>query len=109
MRAGKNRSDVEAELESKEPTEIGDDMISSKDERGQEVVATLMELCELVAASTGGEWEEERHGDIPASRKHAASSDAVCEREAKRTRSPRALEASPALSPPGSSAAEQAT
>ena len=30
--AGENRSDIEVELELEDPTEMGDDMISSKDE-----------------------------------------------------------------------------
>ena len=34
VRAGENRSDVESELELMDPTEMGDDVISSEDERG---------------------------------------------------------------------------
>ena len=34
VRAGENRSDVESELESEDPTEMGGDVISSEDERG---------------------------------------------------------------------------
>ena len=34
MRARDNRSDIEAELESDDPTEMGDDVISSKEEGG---------------------------------------------------------------------------
>ena len=32
--AGENRSDVKADLESEDPTEMGDDVISSEDEGG---------------------------------------------------------------------------
>ena len=34
VRAGENKCDVESELESEDPTEMGDDVISSEDERG---------------------------------------------------------------------------
>ena len=34
VHAGENRSDVEAELELEDPTEMGDDMISSEEEGG---------------------------------------------------------------------------
>ena len=100
MPARENRSDIESELESEDPTEMGDDVICSKDERGREVIATSMERHEPAATSTSGERKVERRGDIPMLRKHAASMDAIGEREAKQTRSPRPLEASPASSPP---------
>ena len=32
--AGENKSNIESELESEDPTEMGDDVISSEDERG---------------------------------------------------------------------------
>ena len=32
VRAGENRSDVESELKSEDPTEVGDDMIFSEEE-----------------------------------------------------------------------------
>ena len=67
---------------------MGDDVISSEDERGQEVVATLVEHCELMPVFAGGEQEVERHGDVPMPRKRAASSNTISEREAKQTRSP---------------------
>ena len=54
MRAEENRSDVEAELESEEPTEMGDDVIFSKDEGGWEVIATLVECHKPMATSAGG-------------------------------------------------------
>ena len=55
VRARKNRSDVESELESEDPTEVGDDMIFSEEEESREVVVTSMERCDPVAAHTGGE------------------------------------------------------
>ena len=100
MRARENRRDVELELKSKDPMEMGDDVISSEDERDWEVIVTSVEHCEPAAMSTGGEREVESYGDIPVPRKHATSSDAIGEQEAKRTRSPRPSEASPTSSPP---------
>ena len=94
-----NRSDVESELESKDPTEVGDDMIFSEEEESREVIVTSAERCDPTAAHAGGEQEAKRHSDVPASRKHAASSNAIVEREVKRVRSPRPLEASLALPP----------
>jgi hypothetical protein len=100
MRAGKNQSDIEAELESKDPTEMGDDVISFKDEGDQEVVATSVEHRDPVIMSVSDGRDVERRGDVPMPRKCVASSDAISEREAKQTWSSRSLEASPALSPP---------
>ena len=37
MRAGENRSDVGSELESKDPTKVGDDMIFSEEEESQDL------------------------------------------------------------------------
>jgi len=99
-RAGESRSDVEAELESKDPIEMGDDMISFEDEGDEEVVMTSVERRKPAAMSTCGEQDAERHDDVPTLRKRTTSSDIVGEREAKRTRSPRSSEASSALSPP---------
>ena len=99
VRAGENRSDVELELESEDSTEVGDDMIFSEEEESREVVLTSAEHCDPTAVSAGGEPEAERRGDVPGPRKRAASADAVGEREAKRTRSPRPSKASPASSP----------
>ena len=99
MKARENKSDVESELESEDSTVV-DDMIFSEEEESREVVATLVERCDPMAAHTGGEQDTERHGDVPAPRKHAASADTVGEREAKRTRSPCPSEVSLASSPP---------
>jgi len=108
MKARENRSDVESELESEDPTEVGDDMIFSKEEESQEVIATSAERHNPAPVSTAGGQEIERLGDVPAPRKRAASMDTVSEREAKRTRSPRHLEVSPSSSPPATGTAEQA-
>ena len=79
MWAGENRSDIESELESEDPIEVGDDVIFSKEEEGREVVATSVEHRDPAAASAGGDREVERCGDILMPRKHVASSDAVGE------------------------------
>ena len=92
MRAGESRSDVEAELESEDPMEMGDDMISSEEEGGRDAGATSASHREPAAAPASGGQDTERRGDAPAPRRRAASSDAVGEREAKRTRSPHLLE-----------------
>ena len=54
VRARENRSNVEAKLESEDPTEMGDDVISSEDEGGWEVIVTLVEHHEPMATSTNG-------------------------------------------------------
>ena len=60
-----NRSDVESELESEDSTEVGDDMIFSKEEEGREVVLTSAERHDPVAVFASGEQEVERCGDVP--------------------------------------------
>ena len=97
--AGENRSDVEAELESEEPMEMGGDASTSNDEGDRGVITTSVERRELAAASAGGGRDAERRGDVPALRKRTVSLDAAVEREAKRSRSPRTLGSSLA-SPP---------
>ena len=64
MKARENRSDVESELESENPTEVGDDMIFSEEEESQEVIATSAGCRDPTAVSAGGEQEAERHGDV---------------------------------------------
>ena len=54
VRGGKRRSDVEAELESVEPTEMGDDVSSLEDEEDRGIVVTLVQRREPVAAHIGG-------------------------------------------------------
>lgn len=77
MRVNKNRSHIEAEFESKDPTEMGDNMISSEDDGGQEAIVTLAVYHEPTTTSASGGRDIERHGDIPAPRKCTMSSDAV--------------------------------
>ena len=81
MKVGENRSDVELELESEDPIEVGDDMIFSEEEESWEVVATSAERRDPVAASAAGEQEVERRSDVPMPRKRAARTDAISERE----------------------------
>ena len=87
VRSGENRSDMEAELESEEPTELGGDMSTFEDEGYWGIVVTSVERREPMVASTSGGWDVLRHSDVPASRKHAMSSNTAIEREAKWTRS----------------------
>ena len=103
VRAGENKSDVESE----DPTEVGDDVISIEEEGGREVMTSTVRR-EPTAASASGGREAERRGDVPTPRKRATSSDDVGEREVKRTWSPRPSEASSALSPPALGVARQA-
>ena len=88
MWACENQSDVEAELKSKEPTEMGGDASTSEDDKDWGVVVTLLEHHEPAAMFVSGGQDVERHGDVPMSRKHATSSDNAVEREAKQARSP---------------------
>ena len=108
VRGGENRSDVESELELEDPTEVGDDMIFFSKEESWEIVVTLAQHRDPVAASAGDEQEVEWCMVVPAPRKSAASIDAIGEQEAKRTRSPCPLVASPVPSPPAADVAEQA-
>jgi len=108
VRAGENRSNVEAELESEEPMEMGGDTGSSEEEGDRGVVATSVESHEPAVVSTSGGRDAEWHSDVPISRKHAASSDTAVEQEAKQARSPRPLEASLASPPTALSVAGHA-
>jgi len=87
-------SDVESELTSDDPTDL-DDMVFSDEEGSQEVVVTSAERRDPVATSAGEEQEAARCAEVPVSRKHAASTDAIGGRAAKRTRSPRPSVVSP--------------
>ena len=71
VRGGESRSDVEAELESEEPTEMGGDMSTSEDDRDRGITVTSVECRAPVAASVGDGQNTERYGNVPASRKHA--------------------------------------
>ena len=108
VRGSENRTDVEAEIESEEPTEMGGGVSSFEDEGGREVIVTLVERREPAATSVSGERDAESRVDVLASRKDAASSDSTIKREAKRTWSPRPLEASSTLRSPAPSMAGQA-
>ena len=106
MKARENKSDIESEPESKDPTEA-DDMVFSEEE-SQEVIVTLAMRRDPTAMFAGNEQEVERRAVVPVPRKRAASADTVDEWEAKRTWSPRPSVASPVSSPPIVDAAEQA-
>ena len=94
MRAEECRSNVELELMSDDPMDL-DDMVFSDEEESQGVAVTSVERRDPVATSAGEEQEAARHAEVLASRKRAASVDAVGGRAAKRTRSPRPSVASP--------------
>ena len=59
MKAGENKSDIEFELESEDPTDV-DDMVFSEVEESPEVVLTSAERCDPTATSAGDEKEAER-------------------------------------------------
>ena len=107
VKAGERKSDVESELELKDPTDV-DDMVFSEEEENREVVVTSAERRDTVATSAGDEQEAARRAVVPTPRKRATSVDAVDEWEAKRTRSPRPLVASSVPSSPVADSAEQA-
>ena len=73
VRVGENQSDVEAKLESKEPTKMGDDASTHED---WGIIVTSVEHRAPTATSTSGGWDTERRGDVCVSRKRAASLDA---------------------------------
>ena len=83
VRAVESRSDIEAELESEDPMEMGDDVISSEEEGGQDTSVTSMVHREATATTASDRRDVERRGDAPTPRKHATSSDTVSEQEAK--------------------------
>ena len=107
MKAGENKSDVESELESEDPTEV-DDMVFSEKEEIWAVVVTSAGRREPVATLAGNEQEAKRRVVVPMLRKRAASADVAGEREAKRMWSLHPLVASLVSSPPTAGAAEQA-
>ena len=96
MKARERKSDIESELESEDPTDV-DDMVFFEEEESREVVVTSAEHHDPTATSASDEQEATRHVVVPAPRKRVVSADTVGEREAKRTRSPRPLAASPVL------------
>ena len=70
---------MEADLESEEPTEMGDDTCASEDEEVRGAVVTSVEHREPTTTSIGGGHDVEMRGDVPESRKHAASEDTALE------------------------------
>lgn len=74
---------MEAELESKEPMEMGDDASALEDEGDRGAVVTSVEHREPVAASIGGGRDTETRGDVLESRKRAVSKDTALKREAE--------------------------
>ena len=70
---------MEAELESEEPMEMGDDASASEDEGDSGVAVTSMEHREPMAASVGGGRDTETRGNVPESRKRTASEDTTLE------------------------------
>ena len=83
VRGGESRIDVEAELESEEPTKMGDDASASEDEGDKGIALTLVNRREPMASPVGGGHGTETRGDIPESRKHAVSEDAALKFETK--------------------------
>ena len=76
---GESRSDMEAELESEEPTEVDGDTSTSEDEGDRGIVVTSVERHEPATVSVNGGRDAEKHGDILESRKHATSEDTAVE------------------------------
>ena len=79
VRAGENRSDMEAELESEEPMEMGGDTSTSKDEGDRGIIMTSVERHEPTATFVSGGWDMEKRGDVLESRKRATSEDTAVE------------------------------
>ena len=90
VKARARKSDVEAELESEDPSDV-DDVVFSEEEGSREVVVTSAERRDPTMTSVGDEQEAMRHAVASALRKRMASADAVGEWVAKWTRSPRPL------------------
>ena len=78
MRAGERASDVESELTSDDPMDL-DDMAFSDEEESREVVATSVVRHDPMVTSAGEEQEATWCMEVPASKKHVASADAVGE------------------------------
>ena len=83
-------------------------MVFSEEEESQEVIVTSVEHRDPTVMSASDEQEAERRAEVPMPMKHAASADAIGEREAKWTWSPRPLVASTVPSPPATDVADQA-
>ena len=109
VRGGESRSDMEAELESEEPMEMGGNASASEDEGDRGAVMTSMEHHEPTTASVGDGCDTKMRYDVPKSRKHATSEDTAVEQEAKRARSLCPSEASLAPHPLAPSVVEHAS
>ena len=94
MWAGESQSDMEAEPESEEPTEMGGDASTSEDEGDRGIIATSVERRVPMATPVSGGRNTERRSDVPTSRMHTVSSDTAVKREAKQARLLRPSEAS---------------
>ena len=70
---------MEAELESEEPTKMGDDVSASEDEEDRGAIVTLVEHREPTVVPVGGGRGTETRGDIPKSWKRTASEDTTVE------------------------------
>jgi len=79
VRGCDSQSDMEVELESEEPMEMGGDKSASKDKGDRGAIMTSMEHCEPTAASISGGCDTEKRGDVPESRKHAVGKDTTVE------------------------------
>ena len=99
---------MEAELESKEPTETGDDASSSEDEGDRGAAMTLVEHHEPMVAPISGGRGMETLSDVPESRKHVMSEDTALERESKQAQAPCPSEVLSASQPPALSVTEHA-
>jgi hypothetical protein len=66
---------VEVELESEEPTEMGDDTSASEDKGDRGAAMTSVEHHEPIAIFVDGGCDTETCGGVPKSRKHAVSED----------------------------------
>ena len=78
MRVGERRSDVELEHASHDPTNLAD-MVFSDEEESREVVVTSAVRRDPAAMSVGEEQEAAWRAEVPVSRKHAVSADAIGE------------------------------
>ena len=79
MWASENWSDMEAELESEEPTEMGGDVSTSEDDGDRGVIVTSVEHHEPTAASIGGRRDMEMRGNVLELRKRAVREDTAIE------------------------------
>ena len=79
VRGGESQSDMEVELESEEPMEMGDDMSSSEDKEDRGVAVSLVERRKPTAVPIDSEHGTEVCGDVPESRKHAVGKDTTVE------------------------------